>query len=81
MNTWAKYVISFFILVVVLSVLVFTFGPKNNRESFRDGRSPVGQLPSDHVEAPGTGVGTSNDMDVPNDTDTTSATSRPANDR
>ncbi|MES2964679.1 MAG: hypothetical protein V4760_12375 [Bdellovibrionota bacterium] len=57
MNSWAKYSISFFILVLVLSALILTFGPWENREAFRAGVSPVGQLPSDAtLSSQGAGV-------------------------
>jgi len=54
MNTWAKYVVSFFVLVVVLSVVIYTFGPREYRDAYRSGKTPVGQLSSDaHLVSPG----------------------------
>lgn len=73
MNTWAKYSISFFVLVLILTALIFSFGPRVNRDALRSGVSPVGQLPSDsHIQSNGMGVDSQ---------DTSSATTRAPADR
>lgn len=48
MQTWAKYVISFFVLILVLTGFIFAFGPASTRAAFRSGESQTGQLRADH---------------------------------
>lgn len=54
MNSWARYVVAFFALVVVLSALLIAFGPREYRAALWSSETPVGQLPADsQMENPG----------------------------
>lgn len=81
MSTWVKYSISFFVLVLILSALVFTFGPREQRDAFYRGESPVGQLPANqHIQSQGMGAGVSTTSDSDPSTGTVNGTtSAPVN--
>ncbi len=79
MNSWAKYVVGFFAFILVLSALIFAFGPREHRDAFWSRSSPVGQLPSDaHLE--NSGQSTSDTATEPAK-GTASGTSQPADER
>jgi hypothetical protein len=48
MQTWAKYCLSFFVLILILTGAIYAFGPATSREAFRSGESATGQLRADH---------------------------------
>ena len=67
MQTWLKYVISFFALSLILTGFIFAFGPASTRQAFRSGEMQTGQLDSNaHLASPGEPM------------PTTSGTTRPA---
>lgn len=57
MQTWAKYALSFFVLILVLTGFIFAFGPASTRNAFRSGEMATGQLRADHeLKTPGEAV-------------------------
>jgi hypothetical protein len=48
MQTWAKYSLSFFALILVLTGFIFFFGPASTRQAFNSGETQTGQLRADH---------------------------------
>lgn len=54
MQTWAKYAISFFALILILTGFIYWFGPASTRQAFRSGETQTGQLRADaQLETPG----------------------------
>lgn len=47
MKLWLKYVVGFFVLVIVLTGLLIGFGPSQYRDALMNAESPIGQLPAD----------------------------------
>jgi uncharacterized protein YjeT (DUF2065 family) len=63
MQSWFKYALSFFALVLLLSGFIYVLGPSSTRQAARSGESPVGQLSPNSTltsvgEAPTTASGT-----------------------
>ena len=76
MQTWAKYVLSFFALILVLTGFIFAFGPASTRAAFKSGETQTGQLRADHQTInPGEAVKSET---TSTQTDTASGTSQPA---
>lgn len=46
MQTWLKYVVSFFALVLILTGFIYAFGPASTRQAARSGETATGQLNS-----------------------------------
>ncbi len=54
MQTWAKYALSFFALILILTGFIFAFGPASTRNAFESGETATGQLRADHqLTSPG----------------------------
>ena len=46
MQTWLKYCLSFFALILILTGFIYAFGPASTRQAFRSGETQTGQLNS-----------------------------------
>jgi hypothetical protein len=69
MQTWAKYALSFFALILILTGFIFAFGPASTRQAYRSGEMATGQLSANHqTRSPGEPVtesGTTRAADAP----------------
>lgn len=69
MQTWAKYALSFFALILILTGFIFAFGPSSTRNAFHSGEMATGQLRADHeLKTPGEPIiesGTTRPADAP----------------
>lgn len=53
MRTWWKYAVSFFVLCLVLTAMIVSFGPKQHRDAIRSEQDSHGVQQNRVLENPG----------------------------